>query len=264
MTDEPKDQMELLPLEMPIGKVKKVKLDALPEDQPGPEPTFELIASVMKFGVVLPIVVIERLPGKFEVVDGRRRIKAARKLEMKDIPARVYQDDGLLFAGEVLAISLNRLRSRNPAAEYEAIKRLIEEGASLDEIRKATGLPRATIWKRMQLEDLNKKLLDGLVEGKIATSVAEEAAKLPKPAQKRLAKKFEKDEKVTMRDVKGEKSARAMDEMEQIPADVFKVPDVPWQKQVADRLEETLKLIPSEGEDLADALRDWVKVLREK
>lgn len=259
-----KEQLELLPETMPKGKFKNIQLAEVPQDLPGPGPTAELIASIEKFGVVLPIVVIESTRGGlYRVADGRRRIAAARKLKLPNIPARVYVDDGLMMSSEVLTISLNRLRSSNPAAELMAIESLIKQGATKADIRWATGLPQGTIEKRMRLQALNKRLRDGLTDGTIAVSVAEAAASLPNKTQVRLARKLTKNGKVTMADVKEEKSARAVNELEQIPADVFTAPGTSWRDQVIERLNETIKLIPDEEDGARSRLAQFMDWLAE-
>lgn len=258
------DQLELVPETMPKGRVKNVNLDRFASDLPGQEPTAELVANIEKFGVVFPVVVVQRGDRyEYEVVDGRRRIAAARKLDMKQVPARVYEDDGLLGAGEVLTISLNRLRSSNPIAELHAIQALLERGATLEEIKKATGLPKATIDKRLQLTALDSDLREGVAEGKIAVSVAEAAAKLPDGARQRLRQQFENDGNLTMKDVKAEKSARAVNELDQLPADVFAAEAPPWRDTVIARLSETLKLVPEQEDGARSRLAELIDWLAE-
>jgi len=263
MADEQMALDKFLPENVPAGKIKRVMLQDLPEDMPGPEPTAEFVDSVRRFGVVFPIVLIEKGPLLFEIVDGRRRVKAARKAELRDVQARVYEDDGLLSMDAVLTISLNRLRSDNPAAELEAIEALWKKGASMQQIRKATGLPQATIEKRLQLQNLKGPFRAALADGKIAVSVAEALAKLPGPAQVRLMRKFKKDGRVTMSDVKVEKSARAVNEMEQLPASVFGSAATPWRDTVIARLKETLKLIPEQEDGARSRLAELIDWLSE-
>lgn len=250
-------QIQLIPEKMPKGRVKSLAVADLPDGLPGPKPTKEFLDSIEQFGIVLPIVVIDH-GKKIQVVDGRRRLAAARLLEIKKIPARVYEDDGLLSADAVLSISLNRLRSSNPVAELEAIEALIKAGAGMREIRAATGLPQPTIGKRLKLQKLNKRLRSGLSEGQIAVTVADAAAKLPVQEQVNLARIFRKEGKLTAKDVREEKSARAVNELEQIPASVFVPTGRSWEREVMERLSETYKLVPEGNRDLLEQFSNLI------
>ena len=51
----------------------------------------ELIASIEAHGILQPIVVtpIEGKPGRYEIVDGERRWRAAKKIGVRSVPAVV-------------------------------------------------------------------------------------------------------------------------------------------------------------------------------
>ena len=52
-----------------------------------------LVESIKDLGILQPVYVIERKRGEYEVVDGGRRIRAARFLGLQKIPAMVFQGE---------------------------------------------------------------------------------------------------------------------------------------------------------------------------
>jgi ParB/RepB/Spo0J family partition protein len=172
-----------------------VDLELLPRSE-GPKPSRSLVESVREVGILSPVILIEQGEG-FAIVDGHRRIQAARDADLKYLPARVGKITGLM--GSALSIVMNEQRSANPVKELEAVTRLSKEGLSESEIAKVTGMPVARIRKRMTLARLKKPLLDKFVAGEIKTRVAEDLARLS-PAQQKIAVDREKEgEPITAR-----------------------------------------------------------------
>ncbi len=55
-----------------------------------PERLAELIASIEKYGIINPLVVEELGKGKFMLVDGERRYRAALELQLKKVPVLIH------------------------------------------------------------------------------------------------------------------------------------------------------------------------------
>lgn len=126
----------------------------------------ELKASIREKGVLQPILV-RRKDGAYEVVAGERRLKAARALNMSEIPAIVKEvtDQEAL----VLALVENIQREElNPIEEAEAYKRLIEEFQyTQDMIAESVGKDRSTVSNLLRLlklpSEIQKSVYDGLL-----------------------------------------------------------------------------------------------------
>jgi ParB/RepB/Spo0J family partition protein len=60
-----------------------------------PERLSELMASIKKYGIINPLVLELVTPGKYQLVDGERRFRAATELKLKEVPAvvRVSMDE---------------------------------------------------------------------------------------------------------------------------------------------------------------------------
>jgi len=207
---------------------------------------------------VVPIVV-KRLKGsaEFEVIDGKRRAKAAKACEMETIPARVF-DDEFAFS-PAMTVALNNLRSSNPVSEFEAIERMLEKGASEREIAKATGLSIATVRKRMKLAGLLPPLQEAFRRGEISTSVAENVATLPKLTQERLNEIRQQKGKLTGRDVSEAKEVARQRELGTIPMEVFEARRDEWYVEVARALIEVKKLVPASA-----TAAEWIRELAER
>lgn len=178
---------ELFGEEVPEPRDWQLSLAELPGDLPGPEPDRELIESIKRLGLLQPIVVaVGATSGAFKVVDGRRRVKAARQAGLTEIPARVYGRDSLLLTS-VMTLVANQQRRPNAVAELDAILTLSRAGVDEATIREATGLPVGTIRRRLKLARLNDRLVEGMRVGKISLAVGERVATMPQTAQARLA-----------------------------------------------------------------------------
>ena len=161
------------------------RLDKFPIHLPGPEPDKALVESVREFGVIEPIVLIE-WDGQDYLRDGVRRVKAARLVGLAQIEAKIYTlSPGF---GPRFTLVLNNQRSHNPITEYEAIKDLLAQpGMTKERITQITGVPRATIDKRLYLGRLHPDLLRALADGTLKPGVAEACSKLGEQTQARLA-----------------------------------------------------------------------------
>ncbi len=200
--------LSLFPQTPPELEPEEVALTDLPADAVllGPPPGAALVASIRQCGVLQPVLVLRSPTGTLLVADGRRRVKAARVAALDTIPARVAPDDGSL--GALLGLLTHGTRRDNPAAELDAIEHLLQAGASEPAIAHATGLSPTTIQRRLRLHHLAPALRDAYRQGHLTTSVAESAAKLPAPAQARLAMQLAEQGRLTGSDVADERRVR--------------------------------------------------------
>lgn len=123
----------------------------------------DLMDSIKEKGIIQPILVRE-VEGGYEVIAGERRLKAARALNMADVPAIIKS----VTDGEALVIALIENVQRedlNPIEEAQAYRRLIEEFKFTQEnVAKAVGKDRSTISNIMRLLKLPDDI-QGMVYG---------------------------------------------------------------------------------------------------
>lgn len=188
------EQLSLIPEKLVSPKARKVVLTDLPENLSGPEPNQAFIESIQKYGILQPIGLIDD-EGTYRIAYGRRRIKAARALDLISIPALIYPLGWT--PASVLTLIENTHRTDNLAAKLEAIADLRLK-ATPEEICVAVGISQPELNEAIKLlNDLTPELQAAMKEGRIKTTTAKKAAKLPPEQQQELAKQ----EKIKAKDV---------------------------------------------------------------
>ena len=123
-----------------------------------------LAESIGARGVLQPVVVRPLVGGRYELVAGERRVRAARLAGRESIPALVRQAD----ERERLELALVENMARedlNPVEEARACAMLVEDlGLSREELGRRVGRSRAAIANLIRLLDLPEEALE-LIEG---------------------------------------------------------------------------------------------------
>jgi ParB family transcriptional regulator, chromosome partitioning protein len=115
----------------------------------------ELAESIKSQGIVQPILIRAR-NGKYELVAGERRLRAAKKAGLSMVPAMVkeFSDEESL---EIAIIENVQREDLNPMDEAEAYKMLATEfHLTQADISKKVGKERSTVANVMRLLDLPK------------------------------------------------------------------------------------------------------------
>jgi len=129
----------------------------------------ELAASIRANGIVQPIVVRSR-GGRFQIVAGERRWRAAQRAEMRKVPAVVREiaDDKLL---EVALIENIQRQELNPIEEANAYRKLVDNiGLTQEQLSERVGKERSLIATTMRLLRLPDDVQRHIVEGKLSLS----------------------------------------------------------------------------------------------
>lgn len=124
----------------------------------------ELAQSIRVNGVVQPIVVRSR-GGRYQIVAGERRWRAAQIAELRKIPAfvREVSDEKLLELALVENIQRQEL---NPIEEANAYRRLIENiGLTQDQIAERVGKDRTIVTTSLRLLRLSDDIQRSIEEG---------------------------------------------------------------------------------------------------
>lgn len=126
-----------------------------------------LAQSIQSRGIVQPILVRELKTGKFEIVAGERRWRAAQIAGLASVPVLVRDipDEQALGIGLIENIQREDL---NAIEEAAGIKRLIEEFTLTHEsAAHAVGRSRAAVTNLLRLLDLAKPVQDMLMDAKL-------------------------------------------------------------------------------------------------
>ncbi len=146
-----------------------------------------LAQSIQNRGIVQPILVREISGGKFEIVAGERRWRAAQIAGLTTVPALVREiaDEHALGIGLIENIQREDL---NAIEEAAGIKRLIEEFKLTHEsAAQAVGRSRTSVTNLLRLLELAKPVQDMLMESKLDMGHARALLALSKSKQVELA-----------------------------------------------------------------------------
>ena len=146
-----------------------------------------LAQSIRTHGIVQPILVRELSAGKFEIVAGERRLRAAQIAGLATVPALVREipDEHALGIGLIENIQREDL---NVIEEAAGIKRLIEEFSLTHEnAAQAIGRSRASVTNLLRLLELAKPVQDMVMEAKLDMGHARALLALSKSKQLEFA-----------------------------------------------------------------------------
>jgi len=127
----------------------------------------ELKGSIKKHGIIQPIVV-RKMANGYEIVAGERRLKAAKEIGLKKIPAiiRSFNNEKSL---EIALVENIQREDLNPVEQANAFKRLIDEfNLTQQELAEVTGKSRALVTNTIRLLKLNPEIQKNISEGKIS------------------------------------------------------------------------------------------------
>jgi len=164
--EEGQEEKKLVELE--IDKIKPNPFQ--PREALNPEKLSELANSIKEKGLIQPIVVRKSSTG-FELIAGDRRLKAARSVGLKLIPALVKENLSKAGMLELTLIENIQREDLNPIEAARGYQRLVNElGVSQNDISNRVGKERSTIANTLRLLSLPESiqqliLKDQLSEG---------------------------------------------------------------------------------------------------
>ena len=120
-----------------------------------------LADSIRRYGVLTPLSV-RRRQGRYELVAGERRLRAARMAGLEEVPCVVLDIDGAESGAIALVENLQR-RDLDFVEQAQGIARLIGLfGLSQDECARRLGLSPSAVANKLRLLKLSPEILDGL------------------------------------------------------------------------------------------------------
>ena len=130
----------------------------------------DLTKSIKERGVIQPLIVrkSQRDEYKFELIAGERRLQAAQKAGLHEVPIVVIEANDLKSL-ELAIIENVQRNDLNPIEEANGYKRLIEEFSyDQEQVSKFIGKSRSHISNSLRLLNLPKDVLSLIEEGKIS------------------------------------------------------------------------------------------------
>lgn len=165
-------------------------------DQPrkefDPDKLAELAESIKNYGVLEPIVVTPR-EGRYMIIAGERRYRAAALAGLKAIPARAIIADNSLVEELALLENIQR-QDLNVIEEGKAYANLLKKYTVEDLAKKLGYKKTGPILDRTQLLDLAPEYQELVVKGTLSTSEAYEMSRLPVDKQQGVFLKLQRGE----------------------------------------------------------------------
>jgi len=159
-----------------------------PRERIDPEALAELAESIKSQGVMQPILARPIGAGRYEIVAGERRWRAARMAGLATVPALVREVPDRQALAAALIENIQR-EDLNPLEEATGVKRLIEEfGMTHADAAAVLGRSRAAITNTLRLLELAPPVQELMREGKLDMGHARALLALPALKQIELAR----------------------------------------------------------------------------
>ena len=179
----------------PMTEMAEISVSAIFPNPTQPRTEFdeealeELADSIRTLGVIQPITVKRTDDGRYLIISGERRWRAARKAGLESLPAYIREvDDENLHA---MALVENIQREDLNAIEIAlGMQRLIDEcNLTQEALSEKVGKKRSTVSNYMRLLELPNEVQLALKKGLISMGHAKAIARAPVELQLRLLKK---------------------------------------------------------------------------
>ena len=126
---------------------------------------YELAESIKAQGVIQPILVRPVGPGRYEIIAGERRMRAARLAGLDEVPVLVKQVPDEAAAAMALIENIQR-EDLNPLEEAQGLKRLTDEfGLTHEQAAQAVGRSRSAASNLLRLLHLAEPVQQLLMAG---------------------------------------------------------------------------------------------------
>ena len=180
------------------ASASNIKLSDIDVDPGQPRKTFEnqsleqLSQSIIEHGVLQPIVLMPNGVGRYTIIAGERRFRAARMAGLTEIPA-IVKDVSTQSAKEIALIENLQREDLDPVEIAYGYKSLMESfNLTQDEISKKLSIPRSSIANSLRILNLPEEILQQVKEDKISLGHAKVILSVgDENLQKELAKQTE-------------------------------------------------------------------------
>jgi ParB family chromosome partitioning protein len=192
----------LIPTSLTVGgnevaQQNEVSIDSISPNPKQPRTVFneeamaELVASIKEIGILQPPVVRQTSAGRYELIMGERRFRAAKLAGLRSIPVIIRQTPDNELLREALIENIHRSQL-NPLEEAAAYTQLLQDfNCTHDELAQKLGRSRPLISNTMRLLNLPASVQSRVASGIISAGHARALLGLSNEAEiDRLAKRI--------------------------------------------------------------------------
>ncbi len=150
----------------------------------------ELAQSISVHGILQPLLVVKGMSGRYTIIAGERRWRAARKAGLSSVPAIVREYDDRQLMEAALIENLQRT-DLNPVEEAEAISVLMGKYGLTQEIVSArVGKSRSTVANALRILTLGDPVLQMVRDGRLSSGHARAVLMAPQSEQFAFAQRI--------------------------------------------------------------------------
>jgi ParB family chromosome partitioning protein len=180
-----------------VAQQNEVSIDSIFPNPKQPRTVFneeamaELVASIKEIGILQPPVVRQTSAGRYELIMGERRFRAAKLAGLRSIPVIIRQTPDNELLREALIENIHRSQL-NPLEEAAAYTQLLQDfNCTHDELAQKLGRSRPLISNTMRLLNLPASVQSRVASGVISAGHARALLGLSNEAEiDRLAKRI--------------------------------------------------------------------------
>lgn len=192
LADYDNSAFEIEKLEESGIKVQDIPIDSIRTNPNQPRKIFdqdalnELASSIATQGIIQPIIVEQIADGKFSIIAGERRYRAAKIAGLKVLPCivRTYSDVQRM---EVSLIENIQRENLNPVEEAKAYSYLIKEsGIKQEDLAGRVGKSRPAISNSLRLLNLPEHMLLSLQKGEFSSGHARALLSIENPSEREM------------------------------------------------------------------------------
>lgn len=180
-------------IEVEGGRLRMVPLSAIEPNKDQPRREFDeeklqqLADSISRYGVLQPLLVRDMGNGRYQLLAGERRWRAARLAGLTELPVQLkeLEDQGVL---EVALIENLQREDLNPMEQAGGYRRLMEEfSLTQEEVAARVGRSRPAVANTLRLLSLPKTIQDMVQEGALSEGHGRALVGLPESVSLPLA-----------------------------------------------------------------------------
>jgi ParB family chromosome partitioning protein len=160
------------------GGLLEVPVNAVAPNPKQPRSRFDdetiasLAASIREVGILQPIIARRSGDGRFELIAGERRLRAAKAAGLATVPIVLRDSDDSDLLREALIENIHR-QDLNPMEQAEAFRQLLEElGLIQEELAERVGVSRSHIANTIRLLALPLEVQQLLIDDKLSAGHA--------------------------------------------------------------------------------------------
>ena len=153
---------------VPVAQIRPNK--ANPRAEFDDERMGELIESVKRHGIITPLTLSRDGEGRYAIIAGERRYRAAKAAKLREVPAQVREVEGDALT---LAVAENVIRADlSPLEEARAYRRLVDDHGDAAKVASLVGRSERLVSERLDLLRLPERAQELLAARRLPLACA--------------------------------------------------------------------------------------------